>query len=132
MPALQVADGGAGAVVPVGIERSTAENEALAEYERLDETLGRISSFAYLVYAGAVTDPEIGRLGDYDSVSVILMTESGKHCTISNSRRATSMPTRLARAGKENARVGCGNWKGDINSASSERLINRPDSSPQE
>jgi myo-inositol 2-dehydrogenase/D-chiro-inositol 1-dehydrogenase len=39
--------------------------------------------------ASVLTDPEIGKLGDYDSVSVILMTESGRHCAISNSRRAT-------------------------------------------
>lgn len=36
-----------------------------------------------------LVDPEIGRLGDFDSASVILMTDSGKHCSISNSRRAT-------------------------------------------
>ena len=36
-----------------------------------------------------LTDPAIGELGDFDSVSVILTTASGKHCTISNSRRAT-------------------------------------------
>lgn len=39
--------------------------------------------------ASVLTDPAIGELGDYDSVSVILTTASGKHCTISNSRRAT-------------------------------------------
>jgi myo-inositol 2-dehydrogenase/D-chiro-inositol 1-dehydrogenase len=40
--------------------------------------------------AGSVlTDPQIGKLGDFDSVSVILTTKSGKHCAISNSRRAT-------------------------------------------
>ncbi len=39
--------------------------------------------------ASVLTDPTIGELGDYDSVSVILTTASGKHCTISNSRRAT-------------------------------------------
>jgi len=39
--------------------------------------------------ASVLVDPEIGRAGDYDSVSVILMTPSGKHCSISNSRRAT-------------------------------------------
>ena len=39
--------------------------------------------------ASAITDPQIGELGDHDSVSAILMTASGKHCTISNSRRAT-------------------------------------------
>lgn len=37
----------------------------------------------------ALVDPEIGRLGDFDSASVILTTASGKQCTISNSRRAT-------------------------------------------
>lgn len=36
-----------------------------------------------------LTDPAIGELGDFDSVSVILTTASGKHATISNSRRAT-------------------------------------------
>ncbi|MBO6757520.1 MAG: inositol 2-dehydrogenase [Roseibium sp.] len=36
-----------------------------------------------------LVDPQIGTLGDYDSVSVVLMTATGKHCTISNSRRAT-------------------------------------------
>ncbi|MEZ5769461.1 MAG: inositol 2-dehydrogenase [Paracoccaceae bacterium] len=39
--------------------------------------------------ASVLTDPEIGRLGDYDSVNVILTTASGKHCTITNTRRAT-------------------------------------------
>jgi myo-inositol 2-dehydrogenase / D-chiro-inositol 1-dehydrogenase len=39
--------------------------------------------------ASVLVDKEIGKLGDYDSVSVILTTASGKHCTISNSRRAT-------------------------------------------
>jgi oligoendopeptidase F len=34
---------------------------AVAEYERLQETLGRIMSYAYLVYAGDMSDPEIGR-----------------------------------------------------------------------
>ena len=39
--------------------------------------------------ASVLTDPEIGKLGDYDSVSVILTTASGRQCVISNSRRAT-------------------------------------------
>lgn len=39
--------------------------------------------------ASVLTDPEIAKAGDYDSASVILMTASGRHCTISNSRRAT-------------------------------------------
>jgi len=38
--------------------------------------------------ASVLVDPEIGRLGDFDSASVTLTTASGKHCTISNSRRA--------------------------------------------
>lgn len=38
--------------------------------------------------ASVLVDPEIGKLGDFDSVSVTLTTPSGKHCTISNSRRA--------------------------------------------
>ena len=39
--------------------------------------------------ASALVDPEIGRLGDFDSASIILTTASGRQCTISNSRRAT-------------------------------------------
>ncbi len=38
--------------------------------------------------ASVLVDKEIGKLGDYDSASVILTTASGKHCSISNSRRA--------------------------------------------
>ena len=34
---------------------------AIAEYERLQETLGRIMSYASLVYAGNMEDAEIGR-----------------------------------------------------------------------
>jgi myo-inositol 2-dehydrogenase/D-chiro-inositol 1-dehydrogenase len=39
--------------------------------------------------AAVLVDPAIGKAGDYDSVSVILTTKSGKQCLISNSRRAT-------------------------------------------
>lgn len=39
--------------------------------------------------ASVLVDPEIGRAGDYDSVSVVMTTASGKQCAISNSRRAT-------------------------------------------
>ena len=39
--------------------------------------------------ASVLVDPAIGKLGDFDSVSIMLLTKSGKHCTISNSRRAT-------------------------------------------
>jgi myo-inositol 2-dehydrogenase/D-chiro-inositol 1-dehydrogenase len=42
-----------------------------------------------LASASVLVDPEIGKLGDFDSVSVILTTGSGKHASISNSRRAT-------------------------------------------
>jgi myo-inositol 2-dehydrogenase/D-chiro-inositol 1-dehydrogenase len=39
--------------------------------------------------AGSVlVDPAIGAAGDVDSASVILVTASGRHCAISNSRRA--------------------------------------------
>jgi oligoendopeptidase F len=38
-----------------------ALSEALAAYEELQETLGRVMSYAQLVYAGDMTDPEIGR-----------------------------------------------------------------------
>ncbi|KZM52025.1 inositol 2-dehydrogenase [Labrenzia sp. OB1] len=43
------------------------------------------------VYAtgSVLIDPEIGKLGDYDSAMVVLTTGSGKQCSISNSRRAT-------------------------------------------
>ncbi len=39
--------------------------------------------------AAVLVDPEIGKAGDYDSVSVILATKSGRQAVISNSRRAT-------------------------------------------
>ena len=43
------------------------------------------------VYAtgSVLVDPEIGKLGDFDSASVVLTTATGKQCMISNSRRAT-------------------------------------------
>lgn len=40
-------------------------------------------------HASVLVDKEIGKAGDFDSVSVILETASGKQCVISNSRRAT-------------------------------------------
>ncbi|MEH6773915.1 MAG: Gfo/Idh/MocA family oxidoreductase, partial [Cereibacter changlensis] len=39
--------------------------------------------------ASVLVDPKVAEVGDFDSVSVMLRTASGKHCTISNSRRAT-------------------------------------------
>jgi len=36
-----------------------------------------------------LVDPAIGAAGDHDSASVLMTTASGKHCTISNSRRAS-------------------------------------------
>ncbi|MEO6012166.1 MAG: inositol 2-dehydrogenase [Devosia sp.] len=39
--------------------------------------------------ASVLVDKAIGLAGDFDSVSVMLATASGKHATISNSRRAT-------------------------------------------
>jgi myo-inositol 2-dehydrogenase / D-chiro-inositol 1-dehydrogenase len=39
--------------------------------------------------ASVLTDPVIAELGDFDSASVIMTTKSGKHISISNSRRAT-------------------------------------------
>jgi myo-inositol 2-dehydrogenase / D-chiro-inositol 1-dehydrogenase len=39
--------------------------------------------------ASVLTDPAIGKAGDYDSVTVTLTTAGGRHCLISNSRRAT-------------------------------------------
>src|SRR6185312_3168465 len=39
--------------------------------------------------ASVLVDPAIGTAGDYDSASLMLATASGKHATISNSRRAT-------------------------------------------
>jgi myo-inositol 2-dehydrogenase/D-chiro-inositol 1-dehydrogenase len=39
--------------------------------------------------ASVLIDKAIGEAGDFDSVSVMLATASGKHATISNSRRAT-------------------------------------------
>ncbi len=39
-----------------------ALGEAIAEYEAMDEILGRIMSYAGLLHAGAMDDPEVGRL----------------------------------------------------------------------
>ncbi|TYC52126.1 inositol 2-dehydrogenase [Rhodobacterales bacterium] len=50
--------------------------------------LGEEISTVYAT-ASVLVDPEIGKLGDYDSATVVLTTASGKQCTISNSRRAT-------------------------------------------
>ncbi|MGL6211855.1 MAG: inositol 2-dehydrogenase [Paracoccaceae bacterium] len=50
----------------------------------LGEEVSEVSSMA-----AVLTDPAIGVAGDYDSVSVMLKTASGKQCLISNSRRAT-------------------------------------------
>lgn len=40
-------------------------------------------------HASVLVDEKVGEAGDYDSVSVILETASGRQATISNSRRAT-------------------------------------------
>jgi myo-inositol 2-dehydrogenase/D-chiro-inositol 1-dehydrogenase len=37
----------------------------------------------------SLVDKEIGKLGDFDSASVLLATKAGQQCVISNSRRAT-------------------------------------------
>ncbi len=50
----------------------------------LGEEIANVSAVA-----SVLVDPEIGKLGDFDSVSVILTTATGKQCTIGNSRRAT-------------------------------------------
>jgi myo-inositol 2-dehydrogenase/D-chiro-inositol 1-dehydrogenase len=39
--------------------------------------------------ASVLTDPNIGKYGDFDSANTILKTASGKHCSITNSRRAS-------------------------------------------
>jgi len=43
-----------------------------------------------MVFASAscLVDPEIGKAGDIDTAKIVLMTPSGKICTISNSRRS--------------------------------------------
>lgn len=50
--------------------------------------LGEEISTVYAT-ASVLVDPEIGKLGDHDSVSLVLTTASGKQCSISNSRRAS-------------------------------------------
>ncbi|EJN06009.1 inositol 2-dehydrogenase [Phyllobacterium sp. YR531] len=40
-------------------------------------------------HASVLVDPELGKIGDHDSATVILETASGKQAVISNSRRAT-------------------------------------------
>lgn len=44
---------------------------------------------AVSAHASVLVDKAIGEAGDFDSVSVILETATGKQCVISNSRRAT-------------------------------------------
>lgn len=44
---------------------------------------------AVTAQGSSLVDKKIGEAGDYDSVSVMLSTATGKHATISNSRRAT-------------------------------------------
>ncbi len=39
--------------------------------------------------ASVLVDPAIGAAGDFDSANVLLTTASGKHCVITNSRRAS-------------------------------------------
>ena len=43
---------------------------------------------AVSAHASVLVDKKIGKAGDFDSVSVILETASGRQCVISNSRRA--------------------------------------------
>jgi myo-inositol 2-dehydrogenase / D-chiro-inositol 1-dehydrogenase len=50
----------------------------------LGEEVAEVSAMA-----AVLTDPAIGKAGDYDSVQVMLKTASGKQAMISNSRRAT-------------------------------------------
>ena len=45
----------------LGALAGTALGEAIAEYEAIDETLGRLTSYASLLHAGAMHDPEVGR-----------------------------------------------------------------------
>ncbi|HMA15485.1 MAG: M3 family oligoendopeptidase [Bacteroidota bacterium] len=45
----------------LGAEDGAILGAAVAEYEAIQETLGRIMSFAQLVYAGDMSDPQIGR-----------------------------------------------------------------------
>jgi myo-inositol 2-dehydrogenase / D-chiro-inositol 1-dehydrogenase len=40
-------------------------------------------------HASVLVDKQIGKLGDFDTASVVLTTRSGQQCIISNSRRAT-------------------------------------------
>jgi myo-inositol 2-dehydrogenase/D-chiro-inositol 1-dehydrogenase len=59
--------------------------------------------------ASVLTDKKIGKLGDYDSASVILTTASGKQAIISNSRRAAyGYDQRIEVLGSEGA-VSAGN-----------------------
>ncbi|KRA43176.1 inositol 2-dehydrogenase [Devosia sp. Root635] len=50
----------------------------------LDEEIDTVTA-----QASVLVDPAIGEAGDFDSASVMLSTASGRHATISNSRRAS-------------------------------------------
>ncbi len=45
----------------IGDLDDAALGAAIAEYERIQETLGRVMSYAYLVYAGNMTDPAVAK-----------------------------------------------------------------------
>ena len=63
-------------------------DQAIHDFDMARYLLGEEIRTVYAV-GGCLIDPEIGKAGDYDSVSVILQTKSGRQATISNSRRAT-------------------------------------------
>jgi myo-inositol 2-dehydrogenase/D-chiro-inositol 1-dehydrogenase len=44
---------------------------------------------AVTAHGSVLVDKQIGRLGDFDTASVVLTTKAGQQCIISNSRRAT-------------------------------------------
>ncbi len=77
--------------------------------------------------ASVLTDPAIGKAGDYDSVSAILTTVSGRHCLISNSRRASyGYDQRIEVHGSEGM-VAAGNQReADIEIANAPRLLHDP------
>lgn len=76
--------------------------------------------------ASVLTDPGIGKLGDYDSVNVILTTASGKQCTITNSRRATyGYDQRIEVLGSKGAASAANQHKANIEVATADGF-NRP------
>jgi myo-inositol 2-dehydrogenase/D-chiro-inositol 1-dehydrogenase len=80
-----------------------------------------------LAAASVLVDARIGRLGDHDSASVILTTASGRHCAITNSRRATyGYDQRIEVLGSQGAIAAGNRHRANIEIATAEGFVRPP------